>query len=392
MGVYFPKFFYTLLSALIFFSCSGVKISQEIVLAEGDWLMAGGSPEQKNVAYTELTPPLQKLWEYNMEAGIGYNGIAVADAVVFVNSLAGEMFTLDVTTGGKLGSLTFLGKDAGTTPLILGNDIVVTYAGDDKFSAASYDLRAGKKNWSKNFGYIQTSPVLVDSHAYFGSLDGNEYKIEAQTGKVAWRYFINEQIHSTCAVSGDKVLFGTDKGSFCCINIADGTEHWKLNINAPVYSTPLVNEGIAYFGADDSNYYAVNIADGSIAWKKNMKTKISGGSTIYGKSTIVFGGIDGNFYALKIDNGELIWTFQTYGAITSSPLSSGRFIYCTSFDSKVYCLNGETGNKVWDYELDNKSRTSPVIWKDYLFVAADRSIYCFTTLVQAGIKKDAKKP
>ncbi|HEY3250565.1 MAG TPA: PQQ-binding-like beta-propeller repeat protein [Ignavibacteria bacterium] len=363
---------------IIIFSCSGVKVSQEIVLAEGDWLMAGGSPEQKNVSYFELAPPLQKMWDYDIEGGVGYNGIAVADAVVFVNSLAGEMISIDVTSGGKIGSLGFLGKDAGTTPLVLGNDIIIAYAGDDKYSVASYNLREGKRNWRKNFRYIQTSPVLQDGYVYFGSLDGNQYKIEAATGRQIWKYFISELIHSTCAVSNGKVLFGTDKGSFCCIGTTDGSELWKIKIDAPVFSTPLIYDERVYFGADDSNYYAVNIMDGSIAWKQNMKTKITGGSTIYGKSSLIFGGINGNVYALNINDGELLWNFHTNGTITSSPVTSGRFIYCTSFDSHVYCLNGENGTMVWVSELQNKSRTTPVVWKDYLFVAADRTIYCFT--------------
>jgi hypothetical protein len=31
--------------------------------------------------------------------------------------------------------------------------------------------------------------------------------------------------------------------------------------------------------------------------------------------------------------------------------------------------------------MENKSRTTPVIWKEYLFVAADRLIYCFTNKI-----------
>jgi len=372
--------------AVIFASCTGVKLSQKIELSDGDWRMSGNSPEQNNVAYYELTPPLYKMWDYDIEASVGFNGITVADAVVFVNSLAGEMYSFDVSTGGKLGKLGFLGKDAGSSPLLLGDNLIVTYAGDDKYSAASYNLVEGRRNWRRNFGYIQTSPVLYDGSVYFGTVNGNQIKINDSNGKILWKFYCGEAIHSTCAISGNYILFGTDKGSFICLNTADGTELWKIKVPAPIYSTPLINNGSVYFGADDSMYYAVNIDDGSVLWSRNMKTKIISGSTVYNNSFLVFGGVNGYLYALNSSSGELNWSFSTRGTITSSPVSSGKYIYFTSFDKHLYCIEGVNGTLIWKYEFENKSRTTPVIWKDYLFAAADRSVFCFTNKKVEQIK------
>ena len=374
----FAEILFPSLLCIFIISCSGVKLSQQIKISEGDWLMAGGSPEQKNISSYELAPPLQIVWDYDIEAGVGYNGIAVSDAVVFVNSLAGEMICIDVASGGKIGKLGFLGKDAGTTPLILGINCIVTYAGDDKYSIASYNMLEGERNWRKNYGYIQTSPVYKDQSVYFGSLKGTEYKINDSTGNLIWKYYSGEPIHSTCAVTDDYVLFGTDKGSFCCLNADNGLESWKIKIDAPVYSTPLVNKETVYFGADDSNYYAINVNNGSVRWSKNMKTKIVSGSTLFKEKLIIFGGINGYIYALNSESGDLAWSFQTYGTITSSPMTSGKYIYCTSFDSYLYCLDGSSGEMIWNFLFENKSRTTPVIWKNYLFAAADKYIYCFT--------------
>ena len=370
--------FLAALLVFIFTACSGVKLSQKIELSPGDWLMSGNSPEQKNIAAIELAPPLYKMWEYDIEAGVGFNGITVADAVVFVNSLAGELYSFDVATGGKIGKLGFLGKDAGTSPLLLGNDLIITFAGDDKYSAASYNLLEGQRNWRKNFGYIQTSPVFKDGFVYFGTLQGNQIKIDDSTGNVIWKFYCGEPIHSTSAISGNYVMFGADKGSFTCLNLDSGTELWKIKINGSIYSTPLINNGTVFFGADDSVYYAVNIDNGSILWSRNMKTKITGGSTIFNDSLIMFGGIDGYLHALNSNTGEPVWSFQTYGTITSSPVTSGKYIYFTSFDRYLYCVTGLDGKLIWKYEFENKSRTTPVIWKDYLFTAADRSVFCFT--------------
>lgn len=379
---------YTLIVLLVFSACSGIKIEQEVKIAPGDWVMAGGSPQQNNVSSYTLAPPLALMWDYNVEGGVGPAGICIADAVLFVNALQGEMFTFDVSTGGKIGNVKFLGKDASTAPLIMGNDIIVSYAGDNKYSLASYNLRQGEIKWRKNFGYIQTSPILQDNYVYFGSLNGVQYKVEAATGKMEWRFETKSPIHSTCALWEDNVIFGNDKGFIYCLGTTDGSERWKIETAMPVYSTPMTDEGRAYLGCDDSTYYCINISDGSVIWKNNLKTKMIAGSALYEKENIITCGIDGAVYSLNKVDGTIKWKFSTRGAITSSPVVSGSYIYCASYDGYVYCLDAATGTQLWSHELQNKVKTSPVVWKDYLFVAGDDVVYCFTN--KPIIKSDKK--
>lgn len=359
-------------------SCSGIKVEQDVKISSGDWLMAGGSPEQQHISAYTLTPPLALVWDYNLEGGVGSEGICIADAVLFVNGLQGEMFTFDVATGGKIGNIKFLGKDASTAPLIMGNDIIVSYAGDNKYSLASYNISVGQINWRKNFGYIQTSPILKDNHIYFGNLNGSQYKVEASTGKRVWKFETKSPIHSTCALTGNNVIFGNDKGIIYCLNTTDGSEKWKLDTKLPIISTPMINEGIIYIGGDDSIFCAINISDGSIVWKNNLKTKIIAGSALFQNEQIVFGCVDGSICSLNKSDGTVKWKFSTKGTVSSTPVISGSFIYCTSYDSYVYCLDAYTGNMLWNWPLENKSKTTPIVWKDYLFVAADDIIYCFT--------------
>jgi len=70
--------------------------------------------------------------------------------------------------------------------------------------------------------------------------------------------------------------------------------------------------------------------------------------------------------------------------ITASPITSGSNVYFSSYDRKIYCINGNDGKELWSYEMEGKGKTSPVIWKDFLFAADDQNIICFTR------KKDAK--
>lgn len=365
-------------SCWFFTSCSGITVDKVIKVNPDDWIMAGGSPEQQHVSRYTLAPPLNLMWDYNIEGGVGPTGITASDAVVFVNALQGELFTFDVKTGGKIGNLKFLGKDCSTAPLILGNDVIVTYAGDKKYSLASYDLTAGKINWRKNYGDIQTSPVMKDNYVYFSGLNGNFYKVDEHSGVKIWKFNTKAPVHSTCAIGTSLAVLGNDKGTIYGVDLNTGEEKWKIETGQPVISTPLINSDNVYIGGNDSNYYCINQDSGNVVWKVNLHTKIIGGSALDANGNLIVGCVDGNVYSLNSSSGAVNWKMRSNGTIISSPVISGNYVYFSSYDSFIYCLDAANGNVLWSNMLENKVKTTPVIWRNYLFVAADEIVYCFT--------------
>lgn len=356
--------------------CIGVHLYQQIVPDPMDWTMCGGVPEQHNVSKTVVEPPLELVWSYNIDAGLGYSVISISDGIAFVNDLQGEMYSIDISSGGKIGQINLLGKDANTTPLIDGNDVYVTFAGENDYSILCYNLLSGTVKWKRDVGYIQTSPILMGDYIYTGALNGRFYKF-SKTGRIEWRYKAGSPIHSTCAISGNKAVFGDDKGYVHCIGTKDGLGMWKFKTDESVMASPLVYNEKVFVGSYDSSYYSIDLNKGTKLWSRNLETKLFTGSTLFNDSTVVFGGVDGNLYCLNTRDGSLKWKFHTEGVITSTPLTSGKYIYFTSYDRNVYCVDGTEGKQHWKYEMEGKGKTSPVIWKDMLFTADDVEILCF---------------
>lgn len=368
---------------LIFFAgCSGITVDKQIKVNPDDWVMSGGSPEQLNRSAYVLVPPLNIMWDYNIEGGVGPSGITASDAVVFVNALQGELFTFDVNTGGKIGNLKFLGKDCSTAPLISGNNVIFTFAGDKKYSVGSYNLISGKINWRKNYGDIQTSPVMQNDFVYFGGLNGNFYKIDISGGKMIWKFNSKGQIHSTCALADSIAVFGNDKGFIYCINTITGGEKWKFKSDQPVISTPLIFNNKVFIGGNDSNYYCLSADDGKEIWKVNLHSKIVSGSSVDSDGNLIIGCVDGSLFKLSNASGEILWKASAKGTIISSPVISGNNVYISSYDSYVYSFDINSGQQTWKSPmLENKIKTQPVIWREYLFVAADEIVYCFTSKI-----------
>ncbi len=368
-------YYYTFLITLIS-GCAGITLNQKIETTENDWAMCGGNHLQQNVAKSVLAPPLILKWSYNIDAGVGYQSISVSDAVVFVNTLNGELHAIDVSSGSKIGYISLLGSEASSSALINGNNLLITFAGDKNNSMMNYNLLTGEVNWTRNLGFIQTSPVMFDGFVYSGTLEGKFYKTSVDKDSVYWSFDAGSQIHSTCALSEGKAVFGSDNGSVFCLNTDDGKEIWKYKFAASVFSAPMINDDKVFFGSYDSNYYCLSLDSGKVLWKKNLKTKIFSGSSFH-EGKIITNGIDGKVYALNFADGNIAWTFETKGAIVSTPLVSGNCVYITSYDWNLYSLDAATGKLLWTYTLDGKAKTSPVVWNKFLFTAADRFVYCF---------------
>jgi outer membrane protein assembly factor BamB len=363
-------------AVIIFSSCSGIKVSKDIIISEGDWIMAGGSPEQTNASAYELSPPLELMWDYNLDGGSGKNSITVSDAVVFVTTMPGEMYSIDISSGGKIGKLNFLGKDAQTAPVILGNDVILSYAGDKKYSLCLYDMKNSLIKWHRYYGDIQGSPVLKGEYIYFGDLLGRFYKVRVRDGAMIWKFESGSVINSSSAVAEESVVFGNSAGKVSCLNLNDGSLKWLFETQGPVYSSPMIYGNNVYIGSEDSFMYCLSLGNGTQVWKTNLNSKIISGSALSG-SNVITGCVDGNIYSVNSESGEINWKFASGGAIVSSPVVSGRFIYFTSLDAGLYCISTENGDLLWSYRLENKSRTTPVIWRNYLFTVGDKILYCF---------------
>ncbi len=79
----------------------------------------------------------------------------------------------------------------------------------------------------------------------------------------------------------------------------------------------------------------------------------------------------------KGEEFELLWALKTGGGIESSPSVVDGMIYVGSFDRKMRCVNGETGQEAWSYETQDGILSSPAVWMGKVFFGGwDRWVYC----------------
>ncbi len=108
-----------------------------------------------------------------------------------------------------------------------------------------------------------------------------------------------------------------------------------------------------------------------------------GGSIMYSSPAIsdgrIFvGSVDGRVYALDFETGDLLWNYTTGNWIGSSPAVTGGKVYVSSCDGYFYALNASNGGLLWRYPTGGGT-CSPTIAEGKVFVGSlNHSFYAFT--------------
>jgi outer membrane protein assembly factor BamB len=72
-----------------------------------------------------------------------------------------------------------------------------------------------------------TQPRVFNGMVFFGSADQNLYALDAETGKLVWKYKTEGQIFSPPASDGKSLLFGSWDCHMYSVNVNDGSLLWR---------------------------------------------------------------------------------------------------------------------------------------------------------------------
>jgi eukaryotic-like serine/threonine-protein kinase len=191
--------------------------------------------------------------------------------------------------------------------------------------------------------------------------------------RLKWKFHTGGAVHSSPAVVGDTVYFGSSDHNFYAVNSESGTQKWKFDTGSRITSSPVVAGGLVYFGSFDGNFYAVDSASGQLRWKFQMAgERRYAGARLHGaepraevmpdpfdfylsspvvwNGAVYFGSGDGNVYALDANSGQQKWRFHTGDVVHASPAIADGILYIGSWDSYFYALDATTGRHKWHFQ------------------------------------------
>jgi outer membrane protein assembly factor BamB len=243
-----------------------------------DVLYVTAGPALYSVSTTDLVTRIQnkdasvKLSKLIETGGDLWSVPLLANGKVYVNSLDGNVYAVDPTSGSQEWRFA-TGGGVVTRPEINSGTL---YAGGFGGKLFALDAANGKEKWSfKATSWVWSRPVIAGGKLYIGDFEGNLFALDPSTGEESWRYSLGHgAIRSAVAVSGSTVVVASETGWITGLS-ADGKEkRWEASLGTQI-TADLVLSGdsvlIAPRGCVQNNnneklyYVSVNPSNGELA-------------------------------------------------------------------------------------------------------------------------------
>ncbi len=276
------------------------------------------------------------------------------------------------------------GDDIEASALLLNENIYFGNLSGDFFSLKA---DSGFVNWkAKVKGDIRGSAnyALHDSIDYpiifVGCYDSKMYSFNASTGEIIWDYKTGNYINGAPAVNNDILVFGGCDAKLHIISITDGNIMGEVITGSYIPGSASIVDDFAYLGIYDNNLIKIDLKKKNIVWQ--FEDDENGGpffsSPAVGEDLVVAGSRDEFLYCLDKETGKKIWSFKTLDEIDSSPVIIKDKVLTASIDGRLYLLNLLTGEKIWSYEIGASITSSPAVIDGLITVGAeDGKIYTF---------------
>jgi eukaryotic-like serine/threonine-protein kinase len=302
----------------------------------------------------------------------------VADSTVVVGSGDGGVYAFDVASG--LPRWKFLtGGRVRSSPAISAHAV---YVGSFDGSVYKLDLASGNQLWrfdtdgrslnSAEFGFdrksIVSSPAVADGTVYIGSRDGFLYAIDAESGKVKWRF--DHQMSwaiSSPAVRHSMIYEGSSDGHFFhVVNSADGHEKWRFITDSSIWSSPALAESTGYIGDDQGNLFAIDLTSGEERWRFLATAAITSSPSV-ADGVLYVGSNDGSIYALRVNSDALLkravfWDAESARVVVSADVQANQLAARNALSARGYEIIGSSQLAHWLSERLSDHTASVVVF------------------------------
>jgi eukaryotic-like serine/threonine-protein kinase len=230
----------------------------------------------------------EPLWSFQTQGAIWGNP-SVNDGTVYVGSDDGNLYAIAAQTGELKWQFATQGIVRSEPAIEVG---MVIFASDDGFlyavnsqngiqawhtdigNALSREVREklGTSPDPSGFDYKQSSPIVANGQVYVGSMDGNLYALDANSGHVSWRYQTGGNVRATPVLDNGILYVGSWDKYFYALDAQTGHLRWKKFVGGEVQSTALVDNGMVYTASRKASVVALDAQSGENRWEFSYGT------------------------------------------------------------------------------------------------------------------------
>lgn len=238
--------------------------------------------------------------------------------------------------------------------------------------------------------------VSVDEEiVYVQSTEGILTSFNGETGKRLWAQLLGgpSQVSLPIATNEREAFVAIGLQLFG-VNKFTGELEWEIRLGRHPSTSPDADDKHVYIGSVDGMLYCYDLekirtlweagklpgwSASTYLWRHKAPLEITSPPISDGK-TVVFASQSGTVYSLGCDNHELKFQFETDDPIVT-PIGYGAgSLFVASEDTRMYCLNRETGLRRWTFTAGVPIRQQPHVVGSSVFVGPHgNGLYCLDT-------------
>jgi outer membrane protein assembly factor BamB len=353
------------------------NLAPAVAVTERSWPLARGGSLAQGVAQSPLPDQLEMLWQHKVEGGAFENTPAIAEGVVYLADMDGEVSALDLNSG-KVRWKQKIDTGFIASPSVRGK---LVYVGDYDGKFHALDSASGAVRWTHaSDAEIDGGANFWRDNVLFGSQDANLYCLNAESGEFVWKFAIQDQIRCMPTVVGDRSFVAGCDSLLHIVDLTTGTEAASVPIGSPTGVTPAVLGNVVYFSTMGGTLFGIDWKEAKVVWKIEDKTSQQEvrSSPAVQEGILVVGSRDRRVQAHDPKTGDALWNFPTKQRIDCSPVIVGNRVFVGAVDGRLYALDLKTGKELWQYQAAGGFMGSPAVADGKLVITTDRgNVYCF---------------
>ncbi|MBV0923344.1 PQQ-binding-like beta-propeller repeat protein [Halomicroarcula limicola] len=314
------------------------------------------------------------------------SGLVTAEPVVVgdtvLATVGSDMVALDAESGEKRWSADPENQGASywAAPSVYDGTAYVT--GDGR--ARAFDIESGEQQWSREFeSPTAGSTVGYEGSGLFVAAGETVYRLDRETGEIAWQRRLFGQIRQPVAVRPPFVVAVTEGGDVYALDESDGDGYWRTGLPDAVQCTPTMAGRRIFVGCFDGNLYALGHR-GQREWRTEIGGFAKGGIGVADGAVYADGGRE--LHAVGVESGDRRWRVDLGTTGDHAPVIVGDTVYVGG--DRLRALRPGGGVGVGDVRVEAARFTATIGRYVGQLSAANGSLYAHVTEETAEGKRN----